>query len=114
MLYGFSLTYGHSCMSQILTIRNHVWFPLSMQKFMKEKLGPDADFAWARDQIRRGFAGKPLNFLCNNNYSTNSVTWEESLYHPSGLPRYTFSTYLQLFKSVYSAISWQRLHEISC
>ena len=41
---------------------------------MKEKLGPNADVAWARDQIRRGFAGKPLNFLCNNNYSTNSVT----------------------------------------
>ncbi|XP_071937153.1 glutathione S-transferase zeta class-like isoform X2 [Coffea arabica] len=29
---------------------------INYQKFMKEKLGPDADFAWARDQIRRGFA----------------------------------------------------------
>ncbi|XP_027156256.1 glutathione S-transferase zeta class-like [Coffea eugenioides] len=25
-------------------------------KFMKEKLGPDADVAWARDHIQRGFA----------------------------------------------------------
>ena len=82
-------------MSQILTIRNHVWFPLSMQKFMKEKLGPDADFAWARDQIRRGFAGKPLNFLCNNNYSTNSVTWEESLAYQD-IPSQLIFNYLRV------------------
>ncbi|XP_027107841.1 glutathione S-transferase zeta class-like isoform X1 [Coffea arabica] len=29
---------------------------ISILKFMKEKLGPNADVAWARDQIRRGFA----------------------------------------------------------